>query len=220
VKPWHSSHSGLASRCRADAGFTLVELLVAITLVGLISVTLFGGFRFGTRAWEIGTQRSERLDELQVVQAFLRGRLSQTLVPRHESEDGEQKGLLVGSEAALSFTAPWLTSLNLGGLYTFKLSHHDGDEGGELLLQWEPLGGAWNTNAGDDPDPGERVLLEGVESVTLHYYGSLRRGEDPAWHEIWDESPLLPQLLSLELKFAEDSNRYWPKLVVALRAQR
>ena len=211
---------GVARPKPATAGFTLVELLVALTLVGLISVALFGGFRFGTRAWEAGTARTERLDELQVVQSFLRGRISQALVPGRESDDGEPKGLLVGGGTALTFTAPWLTSLNLGGLYVFKLSWQDDGEGGELLLQWEPLGGPWNTIPGEEPDPGERVLLKGVETAALSYYGVQKRGEDAAWYDSWEDSPLLPQLISLELTFAEDSKRYWPKLVVALQAQR
>ena len=202
------------------AGFTLVELLVSLTLVGLISIALFGGFRFGTRAWEVGTQRAERLDELQVVQGFLRGRLSQALVPRHEGEDGEQRGLLVGNENSLSFTAPWLSSLNLGGLYVFDLSLVSDNDKGELLIRWAPLAGEWNAIPGQDSDPAERVLLEGVEEVVLSYYGTQRRGEDPAWYDTWEESPLLPQLVSLELGFAEESRRVWPPLIVALRAQR
>jgi hypothetical protein len=97
----------------------------------------------------------------------------------------------------------------------------DGEDGGALLLQWEPLGGAWNAVAGDDdPDPGERLLLEGIEAVAFSYYGVQRRGEDATWYDTWDESPLLPQLVSLELTFAEESERYWPKLSVALQAQR
>ena len=38
---------------RDAAGFTLIELLVTLTLVGLISLVLFGGLRFGTRAWDL-----------------------------------------------------------------------------------------------------------------------------------------------------------------------
>ena len=47
-------------RHRSEAGFTLIELLVALTLLGLISVVLFGGLRFGTRAWEVVTMLSRR----------------------------------------------------------------------------------------------------------------------------------------------------------------
>jgi len=35
------------SRSSGEAGFTLIELLVALTLLGLVSVLLFGGLRFG-----------------------------------------------------------------------------------------------------------------------------------------------------------------------------
>ena len=34
------------------AGFTLVEILVAITLLGLLMAALFGGVQLGVRAWE------------------------------------------------------------------------------------------------------------------------------------------------------------------------
>ena len=40
---------------RDHNGFTLVELLVATTLLALLSVVLFGGLRFGARAWEVVT---------------------------------------------------------------------------------------------------------------------------------------------------------------------
>ena len=43
-----------------NAGFTLVELLVAITLLALVSAALFGGLRFGARAWESATSRIAR----------------------------------------------------------------------------------------------------------------------------------------------------------------
>ena len=37
-----------------QGGFTLLELLIAITLLGLILVLLFGGLRLGMRSWDAG----------------------------------------------------------------------------------------------------------------------------------------------------------------------
>ena len=37
---------------RREEGFTLIELLVSMTLLGFVFVILFGGLRFGSRAWE------------------------------------------------------------------------------------------------------------------------------------------------------------------------
>ena len=41
----------------AERGFTLLELLVAITLLGLLMAALFGGLRLGTRVWETADAR-------------------------------------------------------------------------------------------------------------------------------------------------------------------
>ncbi len=68
------------ARARA-AGFTLIELLVALTLVGLISVALFGGLRFGARVWEEGALHSARLAEIETVQSLLRRQLAQAHLP-------------------------------------------------------------------------------------------------------------------------------------------
>ncbi|MDH3594369.1 MAG: prepilin-type N-terminal cleavage/methylation domain-containing protein, partial [Rhodospirillales bacterium] len=65
-----------------SGGFTLVELLVALTLLGLIFVALFGGLRFGTRTWETGNQRSEAFAEVEVMQSLLRRQLAQAVTLR------------------------------------------------------------------------------------------------------------------------------------------
>ncbi|NEX17237.1 MAG: general secretion pathway protein GspJ, partial [Halochromatium sp.] len=33
-------------------GFTLVELLIALSLIGIITLLLFSGLRLGSRSWE------------------------------------------------------------------------------------------------------------------------------------------------------------------------
>lgn len=39
---------------REDAGFTLLELLLSLTILGVMMAILFGGLRVGVRAWEKG----------------------------------------------------------------------------------------------------------------------------------------------------------------------
>jgi prepilin-type N-terminal cleavage/methylation domain-containing protein len=38
-----------------EAGFTLVELLVSVTVMAMLALLLFGGLHFGTRVWEKAT---------------------------------------------------------------------------------------------------------------------------------------------------------------------
>ena len=64
---------------RRPAGFTLLELVVAITLIGLILVVLYGGLRLGLNGTDSGEQRAEASNRLRLVQEFLRRQLAQSM---------------------------------------------------------------------------------------------------------------------------------------------
>ena len=107
------------ARRRSEAGFTLIELLVALTLLGLISVVLFGGLRFGTRAWEAGNLRAEQLAQVQAVQALLRRRIAQALPPGPEAAgdagDEARRRVFSGESDALQFLAAVPSRAGVGG---------------------------------------------------------------------------------------------------------
>ena len=59
-----------------ERGFTLIEILIAMTLLGLLMAMLSGGLRLGTRAWEASDTRSAELARLEAVQGFIRRSLT------------------------------------------------------------------------------------------------------------------------------------------------
>jgi len=199
---------------RRQAGFTLVELLVAMTLLAFLSITLFGGLRFGARSWEAVVDSSAERDRIASTQTFLRDRLGQLTLPgaarlRQFDEDGR----LDGGPERLEFTAPWLSALSLGGLYRFTLWREDNGDG-RLMLRWQP--------ADADPDAldelgdlaGERVLLDGVAGLRLSYYGAADEDAEPEWLDQWESPGAPPRLVRVRLAFA-DARRVWPDFVVA-----
>ena len=86
---------------RRTLGFTLVELLVAITLLGLIAVALSGALRFGARVWDVGTERGAQSSRVEAAQNFLRRRIAEAnTVFRHVSNILAKIGATNRTEAA------------------------------------------------------------------------------------------------------------------------
>jgi general secretion pathway protein J len=207
---------------RAGAGFTLIELLVALTLLGLVSVVLFGGLRFGTRAWEVGNARAERLAEVQAVQAVLRRRIAQAVLPEDagaESAFSDSPAAFAGEEDSLRFVALVPSRIGVGGFYLFELSVADDGDGARLELAWR-LFRPDQPGDLDEPEPGlggRRVLIEGIEEAKFGYYGAEPAGAESEWRERWDGADGLPALIVIEVAFPSGDARSWPDLVVAPR---
>jgi hypothetical protein len=60
-----------------------------------------------------------------------------------------------------------------------------------------------------------RSLVDGVGAMRIRYFGSLRDGDDPGWRDAWPAPDRLPDLVTLELAFADGDPRRWPALSVA-----
>ena len=197
------------SRSDSDTGFTLVELLVATTLVALLSVVLFGGMRFGARAWDAGAASMERTGEVEAAQDLLRRTLSEVAVS--DLTGAEQAQSLAGNSALVSFIAPLPQHVGLGGLGHYRLT---ADDAGHLLLAWDPQRPEQKLE--DAPATKAAVILANIAALKIEYYGREHPGEKPAWRDEW-ASKDLPMLIRIEVGFAAGDGRRWPELTIAPR---
>jgi general secretion pathway protein J len=208
TRAWRPAHP--------DAGFTLLELLIAITLLGLLLAALFGGLRLGARAWERGEERLDESGRLQVVQNFLRERLAQAYPLSVDDQAGRPLLAFEGTGDTLRFVT--LMPEHLGtGFAEFVLAVADRRDAKDLVVRWRRFDSpedAQDTAAGED-EPQTKVLLEGIEALEIAYYGAVLRGEPAIWQEQWLDARVdMPQLVRLRVVFFEDDRRYWPDLVV------
>ena len=145
-----------------NAGFTLVELLVATTLLALVSAALFGGLRFGARAWESAADRIERDGEIEAVQELLRRTLSEASDLAEAEADS-----MVGAPDGLSFFAPLPRHAGAGGIGRYRLEL---DKGGRLLIAWEPRRPGAPLAAPPASEP--TIVLADVERISIGYFGA------------------------------------------------
>lgn len=109
-------------------GFTLVERLVGLTLMALLSVILFGGLRFGMRAWEAGGEHVEQASRLDTMQNLLRRQVSQARLPELDAgTESRPLPAFVGEPERLQFIAPLPAHRGAGGSYLFHLAVAEGD---------------------------------------------------------------------------------------------
>lgn len=191
---------------RVQGGFTLLELVVAITLMGLVLVLLYGGLRLGLNGWDSGEARAEATNRLRLVEEFLRRQLAQSMTVYRISDRQERTVVFAGQASRIEFVAPMLAQLGQGGLYRVRIEAEDG----RLWIRWRPYLPA-------DPAAGEEretVLLEGVSGVEWAYFGAENEEDlQPQWRSDWTSPARRPLLVRLNLTLQGES---WPDLVVGL----
>ncbi len=201
----------------AARGFTLLELIIAITLSGLIMVLAFSAMRLAISSWRTVESVDASLEELQVVQGFLRRQLEQARSMTRTNQS-EQNTTLKGNARALNFIAPMPGSrLGVWGLYRFTLAFVPVDSGTNLQITY------WLALPPADPDriAGEaqtRILLRDLESGAFSYYGTPTAKEPATWHDEWASDASLPQLVRVRL-LSRDKANYWPDLIIPVHAR-
>ncbi|BCX81971.1 general secretion pathway protein J [Methylomarinovum caldicuralii] len=177
-------------------GFTLVEVLIALALFGLMLTLVFGVLTVGARSWEAAEPQAAALDDRLSLGRFLRRRLAAALV----WPDNRDEPPLQGEATRLRFIAFPPLVIDLKGPQRFELYRR----GEQLVVEVLPLDGEVSEA---EVEMRRLVLLEGVEHVRFRYFD----GED--WFDTWDENRL-PQLVEVAVKAAGPA---WPPWVVRLR---
>lgn len=197
---------------RRQCGFTLLEMMVAVMVLSVLAVLVYGMLRIGMRAWESGVERVGESDLTRIGWQFVHGSLAAARSP--PSRIPEDPGVhFIGSGEALEFVSELPAWLAPGGLYALQLGPLDAQSGqpGRLELLARPYVGY--PDSGLDPEElPSAVLAEGVERLTFGYFGVPLQGGEPAWLDEWSGRDGLPILVRMEVSYADGSA--WPALVV------
>lgn len=197
--------SGARPCTRRDGGFALVEALASLVIVGMLTLMLVSGVGVGRSVWERMDSRAAAGEAIEGAQSRLRDRLEQ-IYPATLYGGAEALADFAGDTDSLVFLSLPDAIHSPGPLRRYRLYL---DPKSELVL-------ASISDVKNDHDPGltSEILLGGVQSLDIAYYGQLAPDTGALWRPSWKQQALPPQLIRVRLGFERGDRRAWPDLIV------
>lgn len=201
------------------SGFTLVEVLIAVTLFSIMLGLLFATLQMAARNWEAGEVRADLVSSRLVVEGFLRRTLTSAFTWRGRPNDDEmgfdegKNNYFKGTEASLEYIAALPLTLGIKGPQRFTLYLGQGQDSKKALkVKVDPMFGEASAKERKTRD---LVLLENVAKLEFSYWQADRQNGG-SWRDDWQE-PGLPGAVKIQISTVK--GLAWPPLVVDLRLQ-
>lgn len=189
------THSGTAQR-----GFTLLEVLISVSLAALVSVIALTGVRQGTKVWNAITQRNAAVDEMVFVNAFFR-RTLENAYPRYAGDDGGQYGIAFsGNDKSISVISRQPLSSGSQGFVGFSFSVSTEDDISDLTV-------TLSAGSSSASDAYSETLIDSASRIEFSYFDT----EQLAWRDSWTNEQRLPKLIRLQV---DKQGAAWPDLVI------
>ena len=192
---------------RGEAGFSLVEMLVALVLLGLAALLMAQGFASGRRLWTDQERRVVAGEAVESAQSLVRDRIER-LRPVTRMAGLAPYADLDGAPDRLEFLSIPPDAERPAPLRRYRLALSDH---GDLVL-----GSAARASTDQAGEPyADQALVKGTQSLDIDYFGPARPGDAPGWQRDWTRRASPPQLVRIRVTFPAGDRRTWPELIVA-----
>ncbi|HXK59102.1 MAG TPA: prepilin-type N-terminal cleavage/methylation domain-containing protein [Acidobacteriota bacterium] len=197
-----------AKTTRNSGGFTLVEVVVALTILGLLALALFLSFRMAVNSYQKGQERMEEQAHKRVLEDMIKrqvgslfplrpaismANLQQTGMDPAEALAFAQAPLFFGSPESMTFitVAPLLLHEN-PGLTVVRYGLAQDEWGNRYLgaMETQYLGVNSFTFMVNDPRGKPLPLIEPAQEVLFEYYGYDNLTQTYDWYPVWDPNEM------------------------------
>jgi len=198
---------------RPANGFTLVELLVSLGILGLLAGLLASGVGLSGRLSAGSATARSATDAVANTQMLLRERIMR-LTPVADLSSGDAKLSLRGIPAEFQFVGAASAQQQPDSLYNYRLTM---SPAGDLVLYTasdlanEAI--ADRSLEGWTPHP----LLRDIAGLDFAYYGTDPLTRQRRWQPFWRDRREPPELVRIRVNFRTGDPRDWPDLVIRPR---
>ncbi|PID33715.1 MAG: type II secretion system protein GspJ [Thiotrichales bacterium] len=182
-------------------GFTLLELLIAMSIFSLMSITAYAGLSNILTSNQVITEQEQKLKKLQRTMLFLEKDIRQIVArPRKTGYGADEVAPAfsygLDSDGLLEFTKAGVANPLALAKSSLERVRYDLDE--EKLIR-----NSWAYVDYIDLEPVKMMLLDDVESFKLRLLAA-----DNQWKANWSDQKKLPRAVELTLK-----HKYWGKII-------
>ena len=204
-----------AARHRS-AGFTLVELLVAIMILTLFMTASMGAVRIAGKSWAAGQERADATEQMRATADFLRRQFAQ--LPALTIGEGRDERLaFVGEDEGVVFVTSAPQFSGGAGLVTYVLRGETINDRKLLTLRYAPF------DPGHEefvlPEQSERIVLaQDLTTIEFRYYGAPAEDDIVEWLDAWPaDAEAYPRAIHVRTS-GEGQHDGWPDFVFELRS--
>lgn len=186
------------SACReSEGGFTLLEALIAVALMGVLLATLATLTGQWIPAWKAGFDRVQRADLLGL---GLDRIVADVGAAEFISPGGENARLLFdGTPSSVTFVRSAIGPNASVGLEIVRIAETDAERGRVLVRSRAPFVPVTITDA----DTGELEFTNPIILVRPPFYASFAfAGRDRVWQESWHDASQLPNAVRVTVRNA------------------
>lgn len=189
-----------------ETGFTLLELVISITIIGIIVLIIAGATRLGFRSVDAGEKKIESLERMRSSLWLIDSQI-QSEIPLTFDEGGSRKFYFKGGRDLLQFATNYSLT---GGERGYVLAAYrvvPGDRGKPVL---------YLTESGIGMTTGtETRLLDVFDEISFEYFYKDPTTEQGSWVQQWTEETAMPE--KIRVHFVEGTKDL--ALIIPMRSR-
>lgn len=181
------------------AGFTLLELIISITLVAIIVLIISVAANLGYRSFNSGEKKMNAVERLRSSLTIIDAQI-QSGVPLTLEEGGVKQYYFAGEQDSLKFSTNYSIWGGQRGYVIVNYRVDTDDRGKRTLFASEYKVGMENQK--------ETKLLEGFDEITFDYYKQDATEEEGEWITQWVDEEMMPIRIRINLVRGSNSLSY------------
>ena len=195
---------------KSQKGFTLLEVILAMTIFALMGTVLYGAFSLGHSAVEKSQRSFENNQKLRAVDELVGSYIRSAYPYRFSPQDAAL--LFAGEEAELTFVSSFSRAMGGRGMAKVRLFWQGDEKRPGVLRLEEEMPIRVPSEESNEEHEGIRnglVVREGVKEFRITYLDP--QSEQEKWEERWDakERNTLPRAIRLHYLTKEGREVQW-----------